>query len=97
MKPVKLLLATSILMFSTLGFASGGLGTNTDSDYNIGKNAFKHKLYCQTCPLEKKQLDSEVVGEILDSLSTQGELASTLTDKERLAVIHFLKKRFNIL
>ncbi|NKB60946.1 MAG: hypothetical protein GKR95_01975 [Gammaproteobacteria bacterium] len=90
-----IILSTTVL--SGVGLASGGLSTFADSNYDIGKNVFLHKLYCETCPLEQKPLDSNVINEIVQSLSTQGELASGLNEKERLAVIHFLKKRFNIL
>ena len=96
MKLSQTIVAGTISLFSLTAVASGGLSGYEDSNYNIGKKAFLHKLYCESCPLAQKPLNGDDIDGIIESLSAKKDLAANLNEKERLAVIHFLKKRFNL-
>lgn len=98
---IRSLLFFTLVGFIPLSFASGSYSSGAGGDlanqsYNLGKAAFYKKLICSSCPLAQPEPDAAKAAEIIQQLKTQPQVAATLSDREREAVIQFLKRRYRL-
>lgn len=95
-----LFLLTTINLASS-AFASGSYSTGAGGDqanqsYNLGKAAFYKKLICSSCPLAASEPNAAKAAELVQQLAGKPEFAQRLTDSEREAIIHYLKRRYDL-
>lgn len=93
-----LLLSASTL--ASVSHASGSFGPSAtgsfQNTYNLGKRVYFKKLACDTCPLASDSLDKKQAMMVIEQLNDSKEVMKLLSNKERSAVIHYLKKRHKI-
>lgn len=94
------MLFLALIAFTPLSLASGsystGGGDQANQSYNLGKATFYKKLICSSCPLANTEPDAAKAAELVQQLAGKPEFAQKLTDPEREAVIHFLKRRYEL-
>lgn len=78
------------------GGSGGSSGAYDTTNYSIGKSVFFRKLYCNACPVAHIPLDRQHIEPIMPQLEAGGELGKLLSYRERYAVKHFLKARFEL-
>ena len=98
---IRSLFLLTTLVLSPTTFASGSYSTGAGGDqanqsYNLGKAAFYKKLICSSCPLAGSEPDAAKAAELVQQLPGKPEFAQKLTDSEREAVIHYLKRRYDL-
>ncbi|PCJ91330.1 MAG: hypothetical protein COA46_07695 [Porticoccaceae bacterium] len=77
-------------------FASVNLAPpSLDDPYYFGQLTYHKKLACGTCPLSKTTLDAENAKDFLQSLKTDQQFLTLLTNKERSAVAFYVKEFFS--
>lgn len=93
---VLVLIAAAMLLVQVPAFASGsasaGDGASPRSDYAKGKAITFSKLVCDTCAIQKADLNSESAATLRDSL---GEMES-LSAEEKELVSEYLTRRYKL-
>lgn len=91
---------SSFALFSTTTLASGSFGGNSNfnghNSYNLGKSVFHKKIICPTCPESSLKMTKSSAVELINKLTEKTGFADNLSDKNRLATIEYLTKRFKI-
>ncbi|MCY3625978.1 MAG: hypothetical protein OXH82_06575 [Candidatus Dadabacteria bacterium] len=90
------LIAAAILLVQVPAFASGsasaGDGASPRSDYAKGKAITFSKLVCDTCAMQKADLNSESAATLRDGL---GEMEG-LSSEEKELVSEYLTRRYKL-
>lgn len=92
------LLGSSALapMASASGSFGPSAGSSVQNPYNLGKRIYHKKVACETCPLASDSLNKKEAMMMIDQLRGSKEIMSTLTKRERSAVIYYLTKRHKL-
>ena len=90
----------SLTVVSASSFASGSFSKSSSgslqNSYNHGKSIFYKKIICKKCPLPKASVTMGVAKEVVAAMDSDKMLMNKLSDKERGAVTHYLKKRYKL-
>ena len=93
---VLFLIAAAILLINVPAFASGsasaGSGASSRSDYAKGKAITFSKLVCDTCSMQKGDLNKESAMSLKESL---GEMQD-LSNEEKELVSEYLNRRYKL-
>ncbi|MCY3985851.1 MAG: hypothetical protein OXF23_02255 [Candidatus Dadabacteria bacterium] len=90
------LIAATMLLVQVPAFASGsasaGDGASPRSDYAKGKAITFSKLVCETCAMQKADLNSESAMALRDSLGEMEDLSA----EEKALVSEYLTRRYKL-
>ena len=93
---VLVLIAVAMLLVQVPAFASGsasaGDGASPRSDYAKGKAITFSKVVCETCAMQKADLNSETAASLIDSLGEMEDLSA----EEKQLVAEYLTRRYKL-
>ena len=84
--------ASSVYASGSFSRPSGGL----QDSYNYGKSVFYKKVACKGCPLQGERVDRQSAEELVDRFDADDSFVSGLNKRERMAVVHYLEKRYKL-